>query len=437
LISFEDIRARKAAVAVIGLGYVGLPLAVALARHFDVVGFDVKAARVEELIAGRDSTLEVEAEELAAASLRYTYDPAELAACKIFIVAVPTPINAHRAPDLAPLVGASRLLADRITPGSIVVYESTVYPGLTEEVCLPLLENGSNLVAGQDFFVGYSPERINPGDKVHTLATVVKIVAGQTPEVTDLLADLYGSVVTAGIHKAVSIKVAEAAKVIENTQRDINIALMNELSMICDKLDIDTVDVLRAAETKWNFLPFRPGLVGGHCIGVDPYYLLYQAQSLNLHPQIIPAGRRINDSMAKHVAEVTIKMLIRSECRTSCARIGVLGLTFKENVPDLRNTKVVDIVRELCDFRMHVLVHDPMASPEEAREEYGLTLVPREELRDLDALIIAVNHDAFKALTLEEIAAWFRPSMEPILVDVKGVFERAAAEAAGYRYWRL
>ena len=437
MISFEDIRARKAAVAVIGLGYVGLPLAVALARHFDVVGFDVKAARVEELRAGRDSTLEVEPGELTAASLRYTCDPAELAACKIFIVAVPTPINAHRAPDLGPLVGASRLLAGRITPGSIVVYESTVYPGLTEEVCLPLLENGSNLVAGQDFFVGYSPERINPGDKVHTLATVVKIVAGQTPEVTDLLADLYGAVVTAGIHKAASIKVAEAAKVIENTQRDINIALMNELSMICDKLDIDTVDVLRAAETKWNFLPFRPGLVGGHCIGVDPYYLLYQAQSLNLHPQIIPAGRRINDSMAKHVAEVTIKMLIRSEGRASCARIGVLGLTFKENVPDLRNTKVVDMVRELCDFRMHVLVHDPMASPEEAREEYGLTLVPCEELRELDALIIAVNHAAFKALTLDEIATWFRPSVEPILIDVKGVFERTAAETAGYRYWRL
>jgi UDP-N-acetyl-D-galactosamine dehydrogenase len=437
LISFEDIRAKKAAVAVIGLGYVGLPLAVALARHFDVVGFDVKAARVEELQAGRDSTLEVEAGELAAANLRYICDPADLAACKVFIVAVPTPINANRVPDLGPLVGASRLLAGRLTPDSIVVYESTVYPGLTEEICLPLLEKGSNLTAGQDFFVGYSPERINPGDKVHTLATVVKIVAGQTPEVTDLLADLYGAVVTAGIHKAASIKVAEAAKVIENTQRDINIALMNELSLICERLDIDTVDVLRAAETKWNFLPFRPGLVGGHCIGVDPYYLLYKAQSLNLHPQVIPAGRRINDSMAKHVAEVTIKMLIRSECRAACARIGILGLTFKENVPDLRNTKVVDIVRELCDFRMHVLVHDPMASPEEAREEYGLTLVPCEELRDLDALIIAVNHDAFKALTLDAIAAWFRPTVEPILIDVKGVFERTAAETAGYRYWRL
>ena len=437
MISFEDIRTKKAAVAIIGLGYVGLPLAVALARHFDVVGFDVKAARVEELTAGRDSTLEVEPEDLAAANLRYTCDPAELAACKVFIVAVPTPINANRVPDLGPLVGASNLLAEQITPGSIVVYESTVYPGLTEEICLPLLEKGSNLTAGQDFFVGYSPERINPGDKVHTLATVVKIVAGQTPEVTDLLAELYGTVVTAGIHKAASIKVAEAAKVIENTQRDINIALMNELSMICERLDIDTVDVLRAAETKWNFLPFRPGLVGGHCIGVDPYYLLYKAQSLNLHPQVIPAGRRINDSMAKHVAEVTIKMLIRSECRAACARIGVLGLTFKENVPDLRNTKVVDTIRELCDFRMHVLVHDPMASPEEAREEYGLTLVPCEELRELDALIIAVNHDAFKALSLEELATWFRPTVEPILIDVKGVFERSAAETAGYRYWRL
>jgi UDP-N-acetyl-D-galactosamine dehydrogenase len=437
LISFEDIRAKKAPVAVIGLGYVGLPLAVALARHFDVVGFDVKAARVAELQAGRDSTLEVSPEEMAEVSLRYTCDPADLAACKVFIVAVPTPINANRVPDLGPLVGASRLLGQHIGEGSVVVYESTVYPGLTEEVCVPLLEKGSGLACGQDFFVGYSPERINPGDKVHTLSTVVKVVAGQTPEVTDLLADLYGAVVTAGIHKAPSIKVAEAAKVIENTQRDINIALMNELSLICERLDIDTIDVLRAAETKWNFLPFRPGLVGGHCIGVDPYYLLYKAQSLNLHPQVIPAGRRINDSMGKHIAEVAIKMLIRSECRASCARIGVLGLTFKENVPDLRNTKVVDIIRELGDFRMHVLVHDPMASSEEALEEYGLTMVGQEELRDLDALVIAVNHDAFKALSLEELATWFRPTATPILIDVKGIHERAAAEAAGFRYWRL
>ncbi|EHJ47803.1 nucleotide sugar dehydrogenase [Solidesulfovibrio carbinoliphilus subsp. oakridgensis] len=437
MITFEEIRAKNAAVAVIGLGYVGLPLAVALAKHFDVVGFDVKAARVAELASGQDSTLEVDPAELAATSLRFTHQAADLAACKIFIVAVPTPINANRVPDLGPLVGASRLLAGHLSPGSIVVYESTVYPGLTEEVCQPLLEKGSGLAAGTDFFLGYSPERINPGDKVHTLATVVKVVAGQTPEVTDLLASLYGAVVTAGIHKAPSIKVAEAAKVIENTQRDINIALMNELSLICERLDIDTIDVLKAAETKWNFLPFRPGLVGGHCIGVDPYYLLYKAQSLNLHPQVIPAGRRINDSMGKHVAEVTIKMLIRSECRASCARIGVLGLTFKENVPDLRNTKVVDIIHELCDFRMHVLVHDPMASPEEARAEYGLTTVPASELRDLDALIVAVGHDAFKGLTLEEIAGWFRPSVQPILIDVKGIYGRLDAEAAGFRYWRL
>ncbi|WP_300154344.1 nucleotide sugar dehydrogenase [Solidesulfovibrio sp.] len=437
MITFEDIRAKRAPVAVIGLGYVGLPLAVALARHFDVVGFDIKDARVEELKSGRDSTLEVDPADLAAVSIRYTADAADLDACKFFIVAVPTPINANRVPDLGPLVGASRLLAGHLGPGSVVVYESTVYPGLTEEVCQPLLEQGSKLCAGQDFFIGYSPERINPGDKVHTLATVVKVVAGQTQEITDLLADVYGTVVTAGIHKAPSIKVAEAAKVIENTQRDINIALMNELSMICERLDIDTIDVLRAAETKWNFLPFRPGLVGGHCIGVDPYYLLYKAQSLNLHPQVIPAGRRINDSIGKHVAEATIKMLIRSECRASCARVGVLGLTFKENVPDLRNTKVVDIVRELCEFRIRVLVHDPMASPEEAREEYGLSLAPAEELRDLDALIVAVSHDAFKSLPLAELATWFRPSAEPILVDVKGLYDRAATEAAGFRYWRL
>ena len=437
MITFDDIQTQKAPIAVIGLGYVGLPLAVALARHFDVVGFDVKAARVEELRSGQDSTLEVTPEDLAAVTLRYTSDPAELGRCKFFIVAVPTPINANRVPELSPLVGASTLLGGCITPGSVVVYESTVYPGLTEEICQPLLEKGSGLAAGTDFFLGYSPERINPGDKVHTLRTVVKIVAGQTPAVTDLLADVYGAVVEAGIHKAPSIKVAEAAKVIENTQRDINIALMNELALICEQLDIDTIDVLRAAGTKWNFLPFRPGLVGGHCIGVDPYYLLHKAQSLDLHPEIIPAGRRINDSVGKHVAEATVKLLIRSEGRTANARIGVLGLTFKENVPDLRNTKVVDIIRELCDFRMHVLVHDPMASPEEAREEYGLTTVGVDDLRDLDALIVAVNHDAFTSLTLKEIAGWFRPSVDPILVDVKGVFERADAEAAGYRYWRL
>ncbi|MEA4856895.1 nucleotide sugar dehydrogenase [Solidesulfovibrio sp.] len=437
MIQFEDIRAKNAPVAVIGLGYVGLPLAVALARHFDVVGFDIKPERIEELRAGRDNTLEVDPADLAAVSIRYTAEAADLAPCKLFIVAVPTPINANRVPDLGPLVGASRLLAGYLSDGCVVVYESTVYPGLTEEVCQPLLEKGSGLCAGKDFFLGYSPERINPGDKVHTLQTVVKIVSGQTPEVTDLLADVYGTVVAAGIHKAPSIKVAEAAKVIENTQRDINIALMNELSLICERLDIDTVEVLRAAETKWNFLPFRPGLVGGHCIGVDPYYLLYKAQSLNLHPQVIPAGRRINDSIGKHIAEATVKMLIRSECRASCARVGVLGLTFKENVPDLRNTKVVDIVRELCEFRIRVLVHDPMADPEEAREEYNLTLAPREELRELDALIVAVAHDAFKALTLAELATWFRPSAEPILVDVKGLYHRQAAEAAGFRYWRL
>lgn len=437
MVTFEDIRDKKAAVGIIGLGYVGLPLAVALAHHFDVVGFDVKAARVAELAGGHDSTLEVDPEALTAAKLQYTSDPADLARCKIFIVAVPTPINANRAPELAPLIGASRLLAQWLSPGSVVVYESTVYPGLTEEICQPLLEDGSGLAAGTDFFLGYSPERINPGDKVHTLRTVVKIVAGQTPAVTDLLAEVYGTVVEAGIHKAPSIKVAEAAKVIENTQRDINIALMNELALICERLDIDTLDVLKAAGTKWNFLPFRPGLVGGHCIGVDPYYLLYKAQSLNLHPEVISAGRRINDSVGKSVAEATVKLLIRSESRTACARIGILGLTFKENVPDLRNTKVVDIIHELCEFRMHVLVHDPMASPEEAREEYGLTTVPMNELRDLDALIIAVGHDAFKDLTLEELASWFRPSVEPILVDVKGLYERADAERAGFRYWRL
>lgn len=437
MISFEEIRDRTSPVAVIGLGYVGLPLAVGLARHFKVVGFDVKSARVAELAGGQDSTLEVSPEDLAAVSIQYTSDPADLAACKLFIVAVPTPIDEFRAPDLTPLVKASTLLGKWITPGSVVAYESTVYPGLTEEICQDILEKESGLKGGQDFFIGYSPERINPGDKVHTLTTVVKIVSGQTPEVTELLAEVYGAVVKAGIHRASSIKVAEAAKVIENTQRDINIGLMNELSVLCEHMDIDTLEVLAAAGTKWNFLPFRPGLVGGHCIGVDPYYLLFKAQSLGIHPEMISAGRRVNDAVGKRVAEATIKQLIRSDRLVKNARIGVLGLTFKENVPDLRNTRVVDIVHELKDYRTEIFVHDPMADPAEAMEEYGLPLVPMTAMRDLDALIIAVAHDAFKALTLESLRAFYRPGIEPVLVDVKGQFEREAAAAAGYRYWRL
>jgi UDP-N-acetyl-D-galactosamine dehydrogenase len=437
VITFEDIRAKSAPVAVIGLGYVGLPLAVALARHFKVVGFDVKPARVAELTAGADSTLEVTSEDLAAATVHYTHDPADLAACKLFIVAVPTPIDAYRTPDLGPLVSASTLLGPWLTPGSVVVYESTVYPGLTEEVCLPLLERGSGLTGGRDFFIGYSPERINPGDKVHTLRTVVKVVAGQTPAVTDLLAGVYGAVVEAGVHRASSIKVAEAAKVIENTQRDINIALMNELSLLCEHMDIDTLEVLEAAGTKWNFLPFRPGLVGGHCIGVDPYYLLYKAQGLGIHPEIIPAGRRINDGVGKRVAEATVKLLIRCGRRVRGARVGILGLTFKENVPDLRNTRVVDIVAELRAFGAEVLVHDPMASPEEARQEYDLPLAPLPALRDLDALVVAVAHEAYKSLTLDEIAGWFHPGARPVLADARGLFDRAEAEAAGCLYWRL
>jgi UDP-N-acetyl-D-glucosamine/UDP-N-acetyl-D-galactosamine dehydrogenase len=437
VITFEEIRAKRAPIAVIGLGYVGLPLAVALARHFKVVGFDVKPARVAELAAGSDSTLEVAAEELAGVSIHYTHDPADLRPCKLFIVAVPTPIDEYRTPDVKPLVSASKIVGQWITPGSVVVYESTVYPGLTEEICLPLLEQGSGLTGCQDFFVGYSPERINPGDKVHTLRTVVKIVAGQNPAVTDLLADVYGTVVTAGVHRASSIKVAEAAKVIENTQRDINIALMNELSLLCEHMDIDTLEVLEAAGTKWNFLPFRPGLVGGHCIGVDPYYLLYKAQGLGIHPEIIPAGRRINDGVGKRVADATVKLLIRSNSRVRGARVGILGLTFKENVPDLRNTRVVDIVNELRAFGTEVLVHDPMASPEESLEEYGLPLAPITALRDLDALVVTVAHNAYKTLTPAEIATWFRPGARPVVADARGLFDRTAAEAAGCLYWRL
>jgi UDP-N-acetyl-D-galactosamine dehydrogenase len=436
MVRYEDLAGGKSPVAVVGLGYVGLPLALALADHFQVIGFDISARRVDELRAGVDRTGEAEPGALAATTARFTADPAALGAAAVIIVAVPTPIDQYRQPDLRPVIGASETVGRHLAPGSVVVYESTVYPGLTEEVCVPLLEKHSGLACGRDFTVGYSPERINPGDKVHTLATIVKVVAGQDEATTELLAGMYGAVVRAGVHRASSIKVAEAAKVIENTQRDLNIALMNELSLIFSRMGIDTLEVLEAAGTKWNFLPFRPGLVGGHCIGVDPYYLTFKAEALGLHPQVILAGRRINDSMGKRVAEVGVKMLIQAKCPIHEARIGVLGLTFKENVPDLRNTRVVDIIAELKEYCPQVLVHDPMADPAEAMHEYGLVLSPLEEFRNLDAIVLAVPHDAYKGLPLDEIKGWYRNSHAPFL-DVKGVFKPADAKRAGLGYWRL
>jgi UDP-N-acetyl-D-galactosamine dehydrogenase len=421
----------------VGLGYVGLPLAVALAEHFSVVGFDISQKRIERLRAGFDDTGEVEAQALSNVSVEYTHDPAKLAECRLIIVAVPTPIDSHRSPDLTPVRSASVTVGKYLKPGSVVVFESTVYPGLTEEVCLPLLEEHSGLTGGQDFFIGYSPERINPGDKVNTLTTIVKVVAGQTDAVREMLCAVYGTVVSAGVHRASSIKVAEASKVIENTQRDLNIALMNELAIICEKVGIDTLEVLEAAGSKWNFLPFRPGLVGGHCIGVDPYYLTFLAEGLGLHPQVILAGRRINDSMGKHVAEVCIKRLIAAKRPICGAMVGIFGLTFKENVPDLRNTKVVDVIRELEEYGVRVIVHDPMADPEEAMHEYGLTLSPLSAFTGLEALIVAVGHQAYKDMPLASLASRFASKSGGLVMDIRGTLDKSSVSDAGLSYWRL
>ncbi|NCC24310.1 MAG: nucleotide sugar dehydrogenase [Deltaproteobacteria bacterium] len=437
MITFEHLENRTSAIGVVGLGYVGLPLAVALSEHFRVVGFDISALRIEALRSGRDSTLEVDGERLSRAPIEFTADPSTMAGCGLIIVAVPTPIDGNRRPDLGPVQSATTTVGRAMSAGSVVVYESTVYPGVTEDVCVPILETESGLSCGTDFKVGYSPERINPGDRVHTLETIVKIVAGQDPETADLLARVYGRVVTAGIHRASSIKVAEAAKVIENTQRDLNIALMNELAQIFDHLGIDTLEVLQAAGSKWNFLPFRPGLVGGHCIGVDPYYLTFLAESLGFHPQVILAGRRINDGMAKYVAERTVKELIRRQCRVMGARVGVLGLTFKENVPDLRNSKVADLVRELRDYGVEVLIHDPLADPDEARREYTLDLVDMSEFHDLDGLVLAVGHDEFKPLAPDRIEAMFARAHRGVIVDIKAFFDPAPLRDRGLAFWRL
>jgi UDP-N-acetyl-D-galactosamine dehydrogenase len=436
MVTFESLLERRDAIAVIGLGYVGLPLAVHLAQHFTVVGFDLKSRRVSELRAAKDRTREVPPEMLRAARLRFTDDPADLAACRLFVVAVPTPIDAHRIPDLEPLRQASRTVGERMRAGSCVVFESTVYPGATEEVCVPILCRHSGLACGPEFTVGYSPERINPGDRDHTLETIMKVVAGSDAPTRQLLARVYGQVVQAGIHEAPSIRVAEAAKVIENTQRDLNIALMNELSLIFDRMGIDTREVLAAAETKWNFLRFRPGLVGGHCIGVDPYYLTFKAEAIGYHPEVILAGRRINDNMGRHVAQKAVKLLIGSGRRVQGARVGLLGLTFKEDVPDLRNTRVVDIIAELRDYGVEVLVHDPLADAEEARSYYGLDLSPWEGLRGVDAVIVAVGHSAYQDMGLAEVLDLCHGE-RPLLLDLKGIFGPREVEARHGVYWRL
>ena len=413
-------------IGVVGLGYVGLPLAVEFGKKYPTVGFDVNAARVDELRQGKDSTLEVSSTELGAAErLEYSSTPDALVDCNFFVVTVPTPVGSDNRPDLTPLRKASETLAKVIKRGDVVVYESTVFPGATEEYCVPFLEQGSGLKMNDDFFVGYSPERINPGDKEHTVTKILKVTSGSTPEAAQYVDEVYRSVISAGTHVASSIKVAEAAKVIENTQRDVNIALINELAMIFERVGIDTEEVLRAAGTKWNFLPFRPGLVGGHCIGVDPYYLTYKAEQLGFHPQMILAGRRINDSMPEYVASRVIKNMIAAGIQPLGSRILVMGLTFKENCPDLRNTKVVDVEKELRSYGATVDIHDPWASPEEAMEEYGLALVASPSTGTYDAVVVAVAHQQFKELGEEGLRAF--GSAGAILYDIKYLLHEGAS----------
>ena len=428
---------KEIKLGVIGLGYVGLPLAVEFGKLLPVVGFDNNPRRIEELQAGYDRTLETASADLhGATQLTYSADASDLQNCNVFIVTVPTPVDSANRPDLTHLLNASETVARVMPFGSIVIYESTVYPGATEEVCVPALEKFSNKVFNQDFFCGYSPERVNPGDKVNTLTKIKKITSGSTPEIAETVDRLYNRVVTAGTYRASSIKVAEAAKVIENTQRDLNIALMNELSVLFERLEIDTLEVLEAAGSKWNFLPFRPGLVGGHCIGVDPYYLTYKAEQVGYIPQIILAGRRINDNMARYAARNTIKLMLQAGMDVPRCKIGVLGITFKENCPDIRNSKVVDLVRELQSWGAQVVVADPWANAEEVQHEYGLALGVIDESNPVDALVVAVGHTEYRALSPAVLRRYCRHAT-PVLTDVKSLYDRHQAAGEGFAVFRL
>ncbi|MBR4727344.1 MAG: nucleotide sugar dehydrogenase [Clostridia bacterium] len=427
---------REESLSLIGLGYVGMPIAVAFAKHLNVIGYDLNAAKIALYRSGVDPTNEVGNDAIRATTVEFTADETRLRAAKFHIVAVPTPVNEDHTPDLSPVEGASEILGRNLTKGSVVVFESTVYPGVTEEVCVPILERASGLKCGVDFKIGYSPERINPGDKVHRLETIKKIVSGMDEETLDCVAKVYEIVVKAGVHRAESIKVAEAAKVIENSQRDINIAFMNELSIIFNKMGIDTKSVLEAAGTKWNFLPFYPGLVGGHCIGVDPYYLTYKAEMLGYHSQIILSGRRINDDMGKYVAENVVKHLIAAEKPVRNAKVAILGFTFKENCPDTRNTRIIDIDRELREYGITPVIADPAADAAEAERLYGIRFADLSEIRGMDAVVLAVAHTQFRALTMADTDAMFGPGQK-VLLDLKGLLDRKAYEDAGYLYWRL
>lgn len=436
---YNDILSKKAKIALIGLGYVGMPIAVAFAQKANVIGFDISKAKVELYKQGIDPTKEVGDAVIKATTVDFTADEARLREASFHIVAVPTPVNADHTPDLRPVESASATVGRNLTKGSIVVFESTVYPGVTEDICVPILEKESGLKCGVDFKVGYSPERINPGDKVHRLETIVKVVSGMDEESLDTIAKVYEMVVDAGVHRAESIKVAEAAKVIENSQRDINIAFMNELSIIFNKMGIDTKAVLKAAGTKWNFLNFFPGLVGGHCIGIDPYYLTYKAEQLGYHSQIILSGRRINDDMGKYVAENLVKKLIKADISVKAAKVAILGFTFKENCPDTRNTKVIDIVNELKEYGISPAIADPQADKEEAMHEYGIEFVDISNIKDMDAVLIAVGHNEFLNLAQDDLDNLYKdvPNSQKILLDIKGILDRDKYTSAGYRYWRL
>lgn len=433
---YEDLVNRKESLALIGLGYVGMPIAVAFAKKINVIGFDLNAEKIALYKSGIDPTHEIGDEGIKETTVEFTSDEKDLERARFFVVAVPTPIYDDHTPNLSPVESASEILGRRLRKGSVVVFESTVYPGVTEEVCVPILERESGMKCGVDFKVGYSPERINPGDKEHRLETITKIVSGMDAETLDCVAKTYELVVKAGVHRAPTIKVAEASKVIENSQRDINIAFMNELSMIFNRMGIDTKAVLEAASTKWNFLRFSPGLVGGHCIGVDPYYLTYRADALGYHSQIILSGRMVNDGMGKYVAENCIKKLISAGKRVKDARVAILGFTFKENCPDTRNSKVFDIVKELREYGIEPIVSDPSADAAEAKRLYGVELAPINEVNDVDAIILAVAHSEFKKFTRKDVDAFFAPGQKTLL-DIKGVFDREEFENAGYAYWRL
>ena len=457
---YEQIVNREEKISLIGLGYVGMPIAVAFAKKADVLGFDVNKKKIELYKNGIDSTKEVGNEVIKNTSVDFTSDEARLREAKFHIVAVPTPVKDDHTPDLTPVESASRTLGRNLTKGSIVVFESTVYPGVTEDICVPILEKESGLKCGVDFKVGYSPERINPGDKVHRLETIIKVVAGQDEITLDTVAKVYELVVEAGVYKAASIRVAEAAKVIENSQRDINIAFMNELSIIFNKMGIDTKAVLEAAGTKWNFLNFSPGLVGGHCIGVDPYYLTYKAEQMGYHSQIILSGRKINDDMGKYVAESTVKKMIKANKQINGSKVAIFGVTFKENCPDVRNTKVIDVIKELEEYGVEVKVVDPVADKEDLWREYRINTCEMEEIKDVDAVIFAVPHEEFKEISLVEVKKMFEPSVyinsdvmaeiaatseeildvdtsNSVLIDIKGLFNRQEVENAGFSYWRL